>query len=155
MSRHRPHPESLVLADFLPYRLSVAAATASEGLARLYGARFGIAIPEWRVVATVGEFGSITAGAIGRHARMSKVKVSRAAASLEARGLIARAANPADRREAFLVLTPEGAALYRAIAPLALDYAARLVACLAPEEAVLFREFLDRIAVQADAMGEG
>ena len=135
MSRRVPLPPGapLTLARFLPYRLSVASA----------------AVSEWRVVATVGEFGSITAKAIGLHAQMSKVKVSRAAAALEARGLIARAPNPEDRREAFLVLTPAGAAVYAEIAPLALDYAARLADGLTPEEAALFGTLLDRVAARA------
>lgn len=143
---------ALRLSAFLPYRLSIAAAAASDGLARLYEARFGIGIPEWRVLATVGEFGSITAKAVGEHARMGKVKVSRAAASLEARGLIARQPNPEDRREAFLVLAPQGQAMYGEIAPLALAYADRLAEALTPEEAAQFDALIARLTRRADAM---
>ena len=38
------------LYGFTPYRLAVAAKRTSEELARLYRARFGITIPEWRVL---------------------------------------------------------------------------------------------------------
>ena len=145
---------SLTLAAFLPYRLSVLAAAVSEGLARLYEARFGIGIPEWRVLATVGEFGSITATAVGAHARMSKVKVSRAAAALAARGLIARRGNPQDRRAAFLVLTAAGAAMYAEIAPLALDYARALADALAPGEAARLDGLVDALTRRADALRE-
>jgi DNA-binding MarR family transcriptional regulator len=135
----------LTLATFLPYRLNVAASVVSEGLARIYEERFGIGIPEWRVLATAGEFGTVTATAIGRHAHMGKVKVSRAVAMLEARGLIARAPNEEDRREAFLVLTRAGRAMYEEIVPLALGYAARLSAGLAPDERALLERLLDRL----------
>lgn len=149
----------LRLSAFLPYRLSVLSAVVSEGLARTYSARFGIGIPEWRVLATIGEYASITAKAIGRHAHMNKVKVSRAAASLEARGLIRRRPNEEDLREAFLVLTPAGRQVYEEIAPVALSYAAGLTAGLSAAELAEFGRLVDVLLARAreidgDALGE-
>ncbi|WP_407531074.1 MarR family winged helix-turn-helix transcriptional regulator [Methylobacterium oryzisoli] len=150
-----PSDVTLTLASFLPYRLNVAAAAVSEGLARLYATRFGIGIPEWRVLATVGEFRSMTATAtaIGLHAHMGKVKVSRAAAALEARELIRREPNPEDLREAFLVLTPAGEAVYAEIVPLALDYARRLTAEFRPDEEAMLNRLIDRLLRRASEMG--
>ncbi|WP_128561648.1 MarR family winged helix-turn-helix transcriptional regulator [Methylobacterium crusticola] len=145
-------PAGLALATFLPYRLSVVTAVVSDGLARLYGARFGIGIPEWRVLATVGEFGAITAKAVGRHAEMGKVKVSRAAAALEARGYIRRRPNAEDLREAFLTLTPEGERVYAEIVPLALDYAERLTADLGPAERAALDGLIAALLRRARAM---
>lgn len=145
----------LSLARFLPYRLNVLATVTSEGLGRIYGERFGIGIPEWRVLATVGEFGSITAKAIGRHAHMGKVKVSRAAAALEVRGLLARKPNADDLREAFLVLTPSGQAMYDEIAPLALDYEASLNATLTTDERAVLDEMIGRLIVTAESWRRG
>lgn len=145
----------LALSGFLPYRLSVLSAVVSEGLARRYSRRFGIAIPEWRVLATIGEFGSITAKAVGLHAQMGKVKVSRAAASLEVRGLIQRTPNPEDLREAFLVLTPSGLATYREIVPLALDYMGRLTADLSAADQDALGRTIDILLARARSMSEG
>ena len=145
--------EALTLATFLPYRLSVVSAVVSQGLARIYGERFGIGIPEWRVLATVGEFRSITAKAIGAHAQMGKVKVSRAAVALEARGLIGREPNADDRREAFLALTREGEAIYREIAPLALAYERDVLAGLSEADEAVLNGLLDRLLARARAMG--
>lgn len=131
----------LSLSDFLPYRLNVLATLVSEGLARSYSERFGISIAEWRVIATIGEIGSVTAKAIGHHAHMNKVKVSRAVTSLEGRGLIRRAPNADDLREAFLVFTLEGQAIYEAIVPLAEDYVANLTDGFSAAE----RDQLDRL----------
>lgn len=128
------------------------AAVASEGLARIYGERFGIGIPEWRVLATIGEFQSITATMVGRHAHMSKVKVSRAVASLEARGFIRREPNEQDLREAFLVLTGQGRTLYGNIAPLALDYVDALTACLSGKEQAALDGVLDKLLRRARDM---
>lgn len=143
---------ALALAAFLPYRLNVVAASVSEGLARIYSRRFGLAIPDWRVLATTAEFGSVTAKAIGSHAHMSKVRVSRAAAALEARGLIRRDRNAADRREAFLVLTPAGEAVYAEIVPLALDYVARLTAGLTPADSTAIDLAIDTLTRAAGEM---
>jgi DNA-binding MarR family transcriptional regulator len=145
----------LTLATFLPYRLSVVAAAASEGLARLYSEQFGITISEWRVLATVGEFRSISAKAIGLHAYMDKVKVSRAAAALETRGLIRRLPNPDDLREAFLVLTPAGQAVYDQIVPMALDYVDRLTANLSSEEKSALDGLIDKLLGSAREMSAG
>lgn len=131
----------LLLEAFLPYRLNVAAAQVSEGLARLYSRRFGLDIPGWRVLATLGQFGSATAKAIGAHSRMHKTKVSRAVLELEGRGLIARRPNPEDKREAFVALTPSGEAVYREIVPLALGYQEALMRRLTPAQ----RQALDGI----------
>ncbi|MDJ1159845.1 MarR family transcriptional regulator [Chelatococcus sp. SYSU_G07232] len=137
-------PDMLRLDSFLPYRLNVLAQVVSEGLARIYSQRFGIGIPEWRIIATLGEFGQMTARDVGAHSRMHKTKVSRAVASLEERGLVERRANEEDRREAFLSLTPAGLKVYAGITPLALGYAERLTEGLAAEDL----ETLERIIAQ-------
>ena len=142
----------LSLSGFLPYRLNVMAAVVSEGLARIYGERFGIGIPEWRILATVGECGAITATALGLHAHMGKVKVSRAASALEARGFVERRQNPDDMREAFLALTPEGQEVYGRIIPLALDYVERLTQELSPEEARALDLLIGKLIARAGRM---
>jgi DNA-binding MarR family transcriptional regulator len=130
MTKEPEPPVQLLLDDFLPYRLNVAAAKVSEGLARVYSARFGLDIPGWRVLATLGQFGRATAKAIGEHSQMHKTKVSRALMQLQARGLVERALNPQDMREAFIALTEAGVAIYGEIVPLALAYESDLLAAL-------------------------
>ncbi|MGL5114830.1 MAG: MarR family winged helix-turn-helix transcriptional regulator, partial [Beijerinckiaceae bacterium] len=112
------------LEAFLPYRLNVAAAALSEGLAKVYGTRFGLDIPGWRVLATLAEHPASTATFVGQHSRMHKTKVSRAVGSLIGRGLVARTESATDRREAILSLSPEGCAMFADIVPLALAYEA-------------------------------
>ena len=148
-SRPAVSENRLTLATFLPYRLNVLAAVVSDGLARTYAERFGIGIAEWRVLATVGEFKSITGKAIGLHAHMSKVKVSRAGAMLEGRGLIRRVPNPNDRREAFLVLTGDGDRMYSEITPVALAYVASLQDGILPQEATLFDAVVTKLLQRA------
>jgi DNA-binding MarR family transcriptional regulator len=131
---------ALKLEEFLPYRLNVCASLVSQALSRISAERHKIGVPEWRVLITLGEDGMMTAKAIGRHSHMHKTKVSRAVAMLERRKLIARRANRADLREAFLSLTPAGRAIYDDLAPVALDFAHRLMDTLdATDRAALDR----------------
>ena len=113
----------LKLEEFLPYRLNVVASVVSQSLSRIYSDRYGIGVPEWRVLVTLGQYGMMTGKAIGAHSHMHKTKVSRAVALLEKRKLVTRRANRADLREAFLALTPAGRAMYDDLAPIALDFA--------------------------------
>src|SRR5687767_11347768 len=116
----------LKLEEFLPYRLNVVASLVSQALSRVYAERYGIGVPEWRVLVTLGQYGMMTGKAIGAHSHMHKTKVSRAVALLEKRKLVTRRANRADLRESFLTLTPAGRATYEDLAPIALQFTARL-----------------------------
>ncbi len=92
----------LKLEDFLPYRLNVVASLTSHALSRIYAERYGIGVPEWRVLVTLGQYGMMTGKAIGEHSHMHKTKVSRAVAVLEKRKLLTRKTNRADLRKALL-----------------------------------------------------
>jgi hypothetical protein len=56
----------LDLDRFLPYRLNVLASRVSADLARVYEHRFGISIPEWRVLAHLAQNGQISVREIYR-----------------------------------------------------------------------------------------
>jgi DNA-binding MarR family transcriptional regulator len=135
----------LKLEEFLPYRLNVVASLVSQALSRIYVDRYNIGVPEWRVLVTLGQFGVMTGKAIGAHSHMHKTKVSRAVASLESRNLVVRQANHADRREAFLSLTPEGLAIYRELAPGALELSRRLTAAIEPADRQAFERTIERL----------
>jgi DNA-binding MarR family transcriptional regulator len=118
---------ALKLEEFLPYRLNVCAHLVSQALSRIYAERHKIGVPEWRVLVTLGQFGQMTAKAIGTHTQMHKTKVSRAVALLERRKWVTRRANRADLRELFLSLTPAGREVYDELAPIALDFVRQLM----------------------------
>jgi DNA-binding MarR family transcriptional regulator len=127
----------LKLEDFLPHRLNVLSSLVSQALTRVYG-RYGIGIPEWRVLVTLGENRVMTGKAIGAHTHMHKTKVSRAVAQLEQRKFLTRRANRSDLRESFLSLTPAGRAVYEELAPRALDFTLRLAEVVAPADRAAF-----------------
>jgi DNA-binding MarR family transcriptional regulator len=117
----------LQLEAFLPYRLAQAAETVSRDFSALYGDRYGMTRPEWRVFATIGQFGRITAKAIGTHSALHKTKVSRAVHALERRHWVTRTPDEADRRVEHLELTRQGRRCYADMVGVAKSYEARLI----------------------------
>jgi DNA-binding MarR family transcriptional regulator len=136
---------TLVLTNFTPFRLNRLAAGVSDHLSEVYKQCFGLEIPEWRVIATVGPAWSCTAQHIADTTRMHKTRVSRAIAHLVKRGLIERASNADDRREMELHLTKAGRAMYTELVPLALERERALLSCFNEEELRAFNEGLERL----------
>ena len=147
--RGAPRGTPLRLDDFLPYRLNVVANLTSQALSRVYAARSGIGVPEWRVLVTLGEHGTMTAKAIGAHSHMHKTKVSRAVAHLEGRKLLARRANRDDMRETLLSLTPAGQAIYQDLVPVAAAFAKSLLEAIDPADRAAFDRALGRLIERA------
>ncbi len=143
----------LVLDDFIPYRLSITSNLVSDSIARAYETLFGLTIPEWRLIAVIAETGGITQQAIGARTLMDKVTVSRAAIALVDRGLLARQANPEDRRSHLLDLTDAGRDLYAAVSPKALDLEGRIFAAFDPADVARFMDMLRRIEAVTIAIG--
>ncbi|WP_293472933.1 MarR family winged helix-turn-helix transcriptional regulator [Phenylobacterium sp.] len=137
------------LDSYLPYRLSVASNAVSGLIARAYEDRFGLTVPQWRLLCVLAEDGALTQVQIVARTVMDKVTVSRAAQGLVKRRLIGRSENTADGRSHVLALTGEGRSLHTEIAPLALAYEAALIAGLAPEEVALLRRLLGRLQTAA------
>jgi DNA-binding MarR family transcriptional regulator len=145
-------PAGLTLDDYLPYRLSVAANAVSDLIASAYRARFGLTIPQWRLVAVLGEDGPSAQQALCARTRMDKVTVSRASAALAERGLVSRSPNETDGRSHRLRLTREGQTLYAEVAPSALAYEARLLEAFDPAELSAAHDLLRRLELAATAL---
>jgi DNA-binding MarR family transcriptional regulator len=143
----------LKLDAYLPYRLSVASNAVSGLIARAYEDRFGLSIPQWRLICVLAEDGPLTQAAIVTRTGMDKVTVSRAAQGLSKRRLVQRADHTSDGRSHLLSLSLEGARLHAEISPLALAYEAALIAGLAPSEVALLKRLLIRLQGAANALG--
>ena len=136
------------LADFLPYLLSVTTNAVSDMIASEYRARFGLKIPEWRVMAVLGDAGPQTQRSLVGATRMDKVAVNRACKVLVDRGLVTRSPNADDGRSHHIELTAAGRAIHGEIMPLALDMERRLFASLSAAERKDFKALLARITAR-------
>jgi DNA-binding MarR family transcriptional regulator len=136
------------LAKFLPYQLSITSNAVSGRIAQEYRQHFGLSVPEWRVMAVLGDSGPLTQRDLTQRTLMDKVAVNRACKVLEERGLAARTPNEEDGRSHHLDLTEAGEAMHDQIMPLARDMERRVFAGFTAEELAQFRSLLDRVRGQ-------
>lgn len=155
------------LAGFLPYQLSITSNAVSSLIAERYRKRFGLTIPEWRVMAVLGDAAScngagagagageaggragLTQRALTQATLMDKVAVNRAVRVLEDRALVARLPNPADGRSQLLELTDEGRAIHAEVMPLALATEHELLAGFGADQQAALRQMLQDIRARA------
>jgi DNA-binding MarR family transcriptional regulator len=146
--------ESFEIHEFLPFRLAVAASAVNRLLARRFGDAYGLGISEWRVLAVIGPEGVVSPSAVGSMASMDKVKVSRASASLVARGLVKQSPDPRDGRGRLLRLTRKGASTYRGLLELAHESEDTLSGALNKSEWQALKQMLTRLETHAQSLSE-
>jgi DNA-binding MarR family transcriptional regulator len=147
-----PDPDPIDLQRFLPYRLSVLSNLVSSTIADTYQRRFDLTIPEWRVIAVLSRHPGLSAAEVAELTRMDAVAVSRAVARLLRAGRLRRAVSPVDRRRSVLRVSRAGAAVYHAVAPLALAYERELLAALGDSERALLVRALDSLTERAQSL---
>jgi DNA-binding MarR family transcriptional regulator len=133
------------LDRFLPYLVNNLATRLSDELAAVYQTRFGITIPEWRVIAHLAANKNVSIREIFIRVAMDKSKVSRAAARLELSGIVKKTVNTSDRRLIELQLTAKGQKLFEKIEPLALAYERQALSALSAQEAETFRTLISKL----------
>jgi DNA-binding MarR family transcriptional regulator len=141
----------LDLFKFVPFRLNRLAAEVSSALAAEYQARYGLDIPEWRVLATLGfRTDPCSAQYIAHCTRTHKSTISRAVTALMKRQMIERVENAEDRREFRLRLTRKGAALYEELIPRLLRREQEILSCLSASERRSLATLLGKIEDSLD-----
>jgi DNA-binding MarR family transcriptional regulator len=146
---------AFALELFLPYRLSVLTNTMSRAFARRYGERFGLSIPEWRVMAVLGRFAPLSANEVAERTAMDKVRVSRAVAKLMKTGLVDRATDTGDRRRSALKLSRAGKRMHEGIIPMARQIEAALLGGLPTEERAALDAIVSKLMARAVALDRG
>lgn len=141
---------STKLDEFIPYQLSTASNAVSDLIAQEYKSRFGLKIPEWRVMAVLGDRGASTQRHLVEASLMDKVTVNRAVKALVDRKLLDRTPNDADGRSHHLKLSDTGTELYEQIMPAAEAMEKKVMAVLSAEELTQLSEFLSKIRKSAD-----
>ena len=141
----------LDLFGFVPFRLNRLAAEVSSALSFEYATRYGLDIPEWRVLATLGfRHDACSAQYIAQCTRTHKSTISRAVTSLMKREIVERVENEDDRREFRLRLTSKGTALYEELIPRLLRKEQEILLCLSAQERRDFARMLGKIEQSLD-----
>lgn len=146
---------SLNLERFIPYRLSVLTNRVSSAIADEYSERFGLTIPEWRVMAVLGGTPGLSARDVAERTAMDKVQVSRAVARLLRAKRIERAADGNDGRVTRLELSPAGHGIYEQIVPLALHLEAKFLSALSLAERRTFDGLIEKLLGQVGRLKAG
>jgi DNA-binding MarR family transcriptional regulator len=141
----------LDLFRFVPFRLNRLAAEVSAALAIEYQERYGLDIPEWRVLATLGfRNDPCSAQYVSDCTRTHKSTISRAVSALLKRRLVERVENADDRREFRLRLTRKGRTLYEELIPRLLSREQDILSCLSATERKALGALLGKIEQSLD-----
>jgi DNA-binding MarR family transcriptional regulator len=147
-------PADFDLESFLPYLLNQAAEATSKSFQASYKAAYGMTRTQWRVLANLGKFGSMTARDICAISHIEKTKVSRAVSALEEDLLLSRAVSPQDRRAEILSLTDRGREVFADLGQKAIEYDLALRAQIGPEIAAQLDELLRSIIAESGTDGD-
>lgn len=140
------------LSRFFPYRVAVLAESVSQCLAQVYSERFGLTRDEWRVLAALAEAGTVKTAQVIQSTALEKMRVSRAAARMEAADLIERLPDPDDGRGWLLRLKPAGRALHQKIVPVVQAREAFLLEALSAQEQAALDRALDKLQTRAQLL---
>lgn len=124
--------DTLILEEFLPFRLSRLSESISLKFAQHYKREYGMTRPEWRALAALGQLGTLTSTQICQHSNMHKTKVSRAVQSLSKRGWLIRKRDDSDRRVEYLQLSAIGLRRYSKLVELAQQFQNELLSTMSP-----------------------
>lgn len=138
-------PVVLDLERYVPALLVFLANKLSGGASALYRRHFGVGTTEWRIMALLAIEPWITANRVCKVIGFDKAAVSRAAAVLTRKGLVAQRPRRADSRSVELSLTPAGWRLHDRVIGVALERERRLLSVLTPAETEALIGLLNRL----------
>lgn len=142
------------LSAFLPYRLSILSNRMSNAISQTYKARFGLTVPEWRIMAVLGDFKAMTARDLTHATEMDKVMVSRATARLIERELLRSEESSEDGRSRILRLSKTGQSIFDEVVPLAKTYEAALLDGLTGDERRALEALMQKLETRVGEIPE-
>ncbi len=145
----------LKLDNFLPSIMSNLAATISRKLSSIYVQEYGLSTSQWRILANLAQYQTLTASEIVSYTEMEKTRVSRAVSGLTQRGLLNQTRAAGDSRLKDLSLTVSGKELYQSIVPKVLIWERELLNGLSSGEYRDLMYLLEKLKLQLGRTGSG
>lgn len=136
--------------ETLSHRIITTARRISRVVTSHYGDAFDLTPAELAVLGAVGRAGALSPSAIADTIAFDKVRVSRASATLEARGLVRRSADPKDGRGRVLRLTRRGQTIHAKVGPVAHDLETELLRGLGRTDMTVFIRVLAKLNTTLD-----
>jgi DNA-binding MarR family transcriptional regulator len=134
--------------DFSSFRMSLLIKVMDRLTIRELAAVTDLPISEWRVLSRLALFkNGLTVRQIAMNAWVDRAEVSRAASSLQKRGLLTRRSNSADRRAPIMFLTPAGEEVYKPLKALRTAFHVRVMRSFEPDERDLLDSLLRKMAI--------
>jgi DNA-binding MarR family transcriptional regulator len=141
-----------LLRGLLSHRVLVLSNTLALAASRHYPRRFGVRLPEWRVIDALHAGHGISANQISQWLLTDKAWVSRSVEQLVAAGYARRSPDPQHGRRVLLRLTAKGERTYAEIAAAARRRHDNLLSALAPAERRALERILGKLQARADTM---
>lgn len=154
MPRPTKKPAKLPLQEFIPYKLAVVANRLSQSIGSLFEEKYGIQIPEWRILMALHSCGPLAPNEVVEHTSMDKGRVSRAQRRLAELGLVSVSNDPRDGRRLVLFLTRKGAGMCAAIIPAARETEAWFLSVLPAGERRVLDKALSRLLMRSQELRE-
>jgi DNA-binding MarR family transcriptional regulator len=127
------------------YRIYALASSLSKGAMRFYQAKFGIALPEMRLLSTLGSHRRLSSLELVKLTAMDKGLVSRVLAGLAKRNLVQDVPAAAGSSRRIWKLTAAGSALVTRLRPVWQEREGRLQTDLSPKEHKLLLRLLETL----------
>jgi DNA-binding MarR family transcriptional regulator len=134
------------------FRVHALASSLFKGAQQYYGARFGVGLPELRILSNLDSEGPLAASRLVDLTAMDKALVSRILNTLHASGLLEASAPASDPRRRCWALSRSGHQLVEQLRPLWKQREAVIQSSLSAAERDLLEELLHRLFLASETL---
>ncbi len=150
--RARTVGERHKIQDSTLYRIHRLARSLFKASTNYYVPRFGLGVPEMRVLWVISDNAPLASSAVVDIAAMDKALVSRVMQRLVRNGYVTDSLDPRDQRKRVWTLTRAGQAMVEKLAVVRQARQARVLGCITARERKQLNDLLDRIFLASESL---